>query len=672
MSKWVAHLNPEQQEAALHDFGPLLILAGAGSGKTTVLVSRTGRMIDEEICLADQICVLTFTNKAARELQHRVKQKIGDRANHIWAGTFHSFGLQVLRQFFKYAGLPKSFGLMDQSDSGALVKELLRNYNDSGKTAFDNEKLVSIMSTWRERGQTQAKSEDPYEIASEWLLPKYIRKMEILGVTDFEGLILKPIEMFRAHPDILERVQHKFKQVMVDEFQDTNQAQLDLVRLLSQTHLNVTVVGDDDQSIYGWRGACVKNILDFPHMFDACKVVRLERNYRSTPAILSVANAVITKNDKRHGKTLRSDPNALNGSKPELFVFESEDLEGQFVTQEIQRLHADGVPYKDIAILYRSNSQGALLESELRQGLIPYSLTGGTAFFDRKEIKDVLAFLKSSIAPHEVSLRRIINVPARGVGDTSVDRLAAFAEVRSMTFSDAVNNHSLVDLPEGAHTGLDHLLDFLGKMPTLILREPVEEANQRLLAALVELGYRKYIDHLHPQPIVAAQRWRLVEILCEVMVRYLKKHEATRKGIRKFVDAMLLRDFTNDEDDDKSQVQLLTFHACKGLEYPYVIMVGIEEDIIPHRRLGQDISEERRLFYVAVTRAKTHLVLTRAQNRQKYGRLTKSAPSRFLEEIPKDLLTVYENGARPLDNSERKSRLDELKKKIETNRKLVT
>ena len=393
---WTKGLNPEQSSAVLHTSGPLLILAGAGSGKTTVLVSRTGQILDTPGVKASEICVLTFTTKAARELKHRVELKVGPSAKDLWSGTFHSFGLRILRKYHTQAGLPSGFGVIDQGDSVEIIKELTSTIKNSGKESFKTDKIFTMINEWRATGRrTPINASDEYEIMTQVLLPKYLKKLDMLGVVDFEGLLLKPLELFKKHPEVLGEMRAQFKHMMVDEFQDTNMTQFELVKTLVQEHQNIAVVGDDDQSIYGWRGACVENILDFPKKFDNCKVIRLERNYRSTPAIIGIANEVIAKNTARHGKVLKANPDADYGMKPEIFVYDNDDFEAEEVCTHVNYFHGQGYTHGDIAILYRSNGQGGMVEAQLRRNQIPYSITGGTGFFDRKETKDVLAYLRS-------------------------------------------------------------------------------------------------------------------------------------------------------------------------------------------------------------------------------------------------------------------------------------
>ena len=664
MSSWHKGLNPEQITAVEHDRGPLLILAGAGSGKTTVLVARAGRLIQEQIVAAKKLCVLTFTNKAARELKHRVEQKLGGTAKGIWAGTFHSFGLSLLRRFHHEAHLPREFGILDAGDAGGIVKELLKDFNYCGKTAYDEDKLLSILSHWRESGRTEARKDEEYEIATEWLLPRYLKRLEHLGMVDFDGLILKPVELMKSDERIRESVQKLYDQVMVDEFQDTNQMQMRLIQRLVETHKNVAVVGDDDQSIYGWRGACVSNILNFPKLYDGCKVVRLERNYRSTPVILRLANAVIAKNTQRHAKVLRSD-RTEDGDAPELFVYENENEEAENVANEIQSLVAGGSPRKSIAVLYRSNSQGAMIEAELRRLGIAYAMSGGTAFFDRKEIRDVLAYLRSAIKPNEVSFRRILNTPSRGIGDKTIEHLTQYSRDNQRNFVEASRRWREVGIDEKIGAALEELWHELGTLVATILSAAGMTPGERLMRWLEEVGYKRHLAKHAPDHMVAAKRWRFLELFARLLDRFLEVGGRSAETVKEFIDAMELRDTRDDDEKNADKVQLLTLHACKGLEFPTVFLLGVEEDIIPHKTLGTDIAEERRLFYVGVTRAEKRLILTRAKRRKRHGRWIDSPPSRFLLEIPKGLLKEFES-SRPVCEEKRKSMLGDFWKKMES------
>lgn len=652
---WSQGLNPEQAQAVRHNHGPLLILAGAGSGKTTVLVSRTGRLIADGIARPEEICVLTFTNKAARELKHRVAQKLGDQGSKIWAGTFHSFGLQILRQFHKEAGLANYFGVIDQSDSTAIIRELLKDVKVVGKDKYDIDKILNIINERRVRGRAKLEGFDEYHEVAEILLPKFIKKLELLGVVDFEGLLLKPLELFETHPEVLEKVQERFKQVMVDEFQDTNETQMRLIKKIIGKYKNISVVGDDDQSIYGWRGAQIANILNFPKEFTPCEVIKLEKNYRCSPAILSLANEVISKNKVRHGKILTPEGKFKQAELPELFLIENDEEEAEFVVREIQMLIKAGRIPQDFAVLYRSNTQGGMIESVMRRQHVPYTVSGGTAFFDRKEIKDILAYLRLSINMNDVGLRRIINTPSRGIGDTTIEKIGEYAKIHKLTFAKACIEWRKADVQEKAGESIDELFRFIGSIPSLIMdSKNGVSAGENLLSVLSQINYKSYIQSTSAEPHVAEKRWTLVEIFSRVLDSFTKKGGMSPKTLREFVDAMELRD-SQDEEDDRNKVSLMTLHACKGLEFPIVFIVGVEEDLLPHKNLGSDVDEERRLFYVGLTRAKERLILSRCKTRKRHGQQKPVTASRFLLEIPKAMIRDHQGEFRPVTAEQRES-----------------
>jgi DNA helicase-2/ATP-dependent DNA helicase PcrA len=668
---WLKGLNPEQQKAVKHNYGPLLILAGAGSGKTTVLVSRTGRMISEKVAQASEVCVLTFTNKSARELKHRVSHKLGSAGNGLWAGTFHSFGLQILRRFHKHAGLSPYFGIVDQTDCNAVLKELIKDIKNSGKDKFDLDKILSMINDRRTGLAPVTEGFDEYHEMVEILTPKFAKRLEHLGVVDFEGLLIKPLQLFKEHPEILEKVQNQFSQLMVDEFQDTNRMQMDLIHQISKAHNNITVVGDDDQSIYGWRGAEVKNILNFPQEFKNCEVIKLERNYRSSSEILDVANAAISKNKNRHGKVLKAEASQTTGELPEVFILEREEDECEFVVSEILHFQRQDFKLKDLAILYRSNTQGGLIESSLRRAGIAYNISGGTSIFDRKEIKDLMAYLKQSLAPNEVSLRRIINVPPRGVGDTTLDKLTEYSQKKRLTFMDACRLWREAEVQEKTGFAIDFLMNFIEELPKNILDFNVGSSpGAKMVQIFSDLGYRDYVYGSATDPKGAEKKWMVVEILGRILDSYLGRRAYEVEYIKSFIDCMLLRDDLNEDEANQNKVQLMTLHASKGLEFPIVILAGLEEDLLPHKNLGSDIDEERRLFYVGVTRAKQKLVMSRCLQRKKNGVVRPSTPSRFLLEIPVALYKEFPMGARPVTGQDREdlvsSFLSNLNSKIDS------
>lgn len=654
MSKWTEGLNPEQVDAVNHNYGPLLILAGAGSGKTTVLVSRTGRLIEDKVAKAEQICVLTFTNKAARELKHRVSVKVGPKAKGLWAGTFHSFGLQLLRKNHKLCGLPAQFGILDQSDSQAVLKDLAKNLRNTTKEKFDFSKVLECVNLLRAKKTLPVDQLVEYHEMAMALAPGYEKELLRLGVVDFEGLLLEPLRLFSEHPEVLMQTQERFQQIMVDEFQDTNKEQMKLIRQISDSHQNLAVVGDDDQSIYGWRGAEIQNILNFPKDFKNCQVIKLERNYRSSSSILDLGNAVIAKNEKRHGKILRSEKKKkLEHQKPEVFVLDNEDEEADFVCREIQTIKAAGGRNKDIAILYRSNTQGAFIETSLRKSQIPYTITGGTSIFDRKEAKDWLAFLKQSLNDDEVSFRRIVNLPPRGLGDNTLDKLVAYAEEVGLNLPQASKKWDKADLPEEKGQILDTFNDWLWTFPQRLLDETSigETISKRFEHLVREIGYRDYLLKTS-EGMAFEKKWQVIEIVGRILESYVGRRDPSIGTLKDFVDSMQLRDDVGNEEE-KDVVQLMTFHASKGLEFPHVILVGVEEDLLPHKRLGSDLDEERRLFYVGITRAQEKLTLSYCRQRKKQGVVRPVAPSRFLLEIDQSLVVCHEMGNRPVTATER-------------------
>ena len=666
-NSWVSGLNPEQKQAVLHNYGPLLILAGAGSGKTTVLVARTGRLIDDKIVRPEEIVVLTFTNKAARELKERVSHKLGKLGKKIWAGTFHSFGLSMLKKHYKKAGLPKNFGIVDSGDCKAIIREIIKEIRHDSQDSFDVEKVLNIVNKWRESGNHQGNPEDPYEQIAEMVMPRYVKKLELLGVVDFDGLLLKPIEILENYPEVAQDYQHRIQQLMVDEFQDTNNLQMRLVSKLVEGHNNISVVGDDDQAIYGWRGAQVSNILGFPKKFAGCEVVRLVRNYRSTKSILDVANALIENNRHRHDKTLQAGLENKNEVKPEIFVYETDDEEVEELIGQIKYFQTQGFDYKDIAVLYRSNSQGGMLEGHLRYHKIPYLLTGGSAFFDRKEVKDVLAYIRCCLSPNEVAVRRILHSPPRGIGEKTIKRIEHVAHEKDISFFKTLVN--IKDIPEIAAAHIRSAQDLVNQLDELknqLIHSATDSCGDVLLKFLSHIGYRDYVYGNYKDATAGGKRWILIDILARVLNSFIEKGGRKEKTLRDFIDSMELRDQIDSAvEGNQNKIQLMTLHACKGLEFPVTIIIGVEEDMIPHKTLGSDIDEERRLFYVGVTRAKRRLVLTRARKRKRYGKLRPVSPSRFLFEFPEKLVTVFEEGHRPLAEADRQQMMKDLFAKIE-------
>lgn len=662
MSNWTSRLNAEQMQAVLHRDGPLLILAGAGSGKTTVLVSRAGQLIETGVS-ARSLMVLTFTNKAARELKHRVNHRLGEQAKGLWAGTFHSWGLQLLKKNARAARLPEKFGVIDQTDATAILKDLLRNLTVGGKDKFDLERLLNLVQVIRLQGRLPQSETDEYGEVATVLAPKFNRRLELLGVVDFDGLLLRPLALLRENEKLRDSVRQSIQYLMVDEFQDTNALQMELIDELLSPARNIAVVGDDDQAIYGFRGAEVHHILQFPKRYEPCQVIRLERNYRSSEAILRLANRVIAQNKHRHGKVLKSQKALASNQKPEVFTFENEEEEAEAVLREIRELRDQGLQCRDIAVLYRSNSQSALIESQLRQNQIPYSVTGGTSLFDRKEIKDVMAFLRFTLHQSDLSLRRILNLPPRGIGDQTFERIDEFSNQHHLSFFRACQRANEISAiaPQTTEAIAFFLQNALGLSQSLTESAKVGDA---LLEYLQQIGYRQYLYEQASAASSGEKKWVLMEIFARIMNQASEKYPDRREGLEEFLNRMELRDDPNDSAE-RDEVSLMTLHASKGLEFKAVFLIGVEEDLLPHRTLGENIDEERRLFYVGLTRAQERLWLSHCRFRRRYGSPRPVAVSRFLHEIPEDHYTKYADGVRPWSDQDRVSKLAEFYKKFE-------
>lgn len=671
--RWTEGLNPEQVDAVRHESGPLLILAGAGSGKTTVLVSRTGRLIDVVGRKASELLVVTFTNKAARELKARVAHRIGERAKGLVAGTFHSLGLSLMREFHRELDLNPGFGILDQEDSGGVVRDLLKETKSAVKDSFRVETILSCIHALRANDRaTLIAAGDEYADLARVLLPKYIKSLSRLGVVDFESLILDPLRLLKERPEVCQRLNERFVDVMVDEFQDTNDSQFELVKLLAGPRQNLSVVGDDDQSIYGWRGAKISNILDFPKRFANCRVVRLERNYRSSPLILDLANTIIAKNEKRHGKVLKTSAKQVKSpTKPELFAYETDEIEAEEIVSQIRHFQREDYRYADIAVLYRSNGQGGLIEAQLRRNQIPYTITGGTGLFERREIKDVLAYIRLSLSPNELAFRRVMNTPPRGLGDAAIEKIEVGAKRLGVRLHVAARKWRELGVQEAAGEGLDLFFSWLDALPDQILHNPTDSAGDALLGELARIGYRDFLFNQSAKPEVGQKKWELVGILGRVLNGFIQRGGREISTLEEFLTALELRDQGEEPSsadaaspEAQGSVQLLTLHASKGLEFPVVLIVGCEEDLIPHKLLGQDVAEERRLFYVGVTRAKERLVLTRALTRRRHGRQQPVSITRFLADLPDQLLCRFETGFRPVDEVSRQSMVSDLMAKL--------
>ena len=673
-------MNPAQEEAVEHQNGPLLVLAGAGSGKTRVITHRIARLLERGIP-AHMICALTFTNKAAGEMAERVAHIVKEQKllpppssrkrkaeGGIVISTFHSFGLMVLgRERKKTGGM---FTIFDQGDCLATVKDLLSRTDADRR--FDAAAIMTRISNAKNAFLTpeelKEREGDDYDEMTKIVYPRYQAALRNFRAYDFDDLVCEVARIWKEREEILDRWQKEYLYVLVDEYQDTNRAQLEVLRLLCNRHKNICVVGDDDQAIYAWRGADVRNILEFEEHFAGAKVVKLEQNYRSSAAVLAVANAVISKRtDSKYRKTLFTE--RPGGDKVVLAVAPSPEAEAAYVACEMRRrIREENKKPREMAILYRSNGQAKLLEESLREQGVPYRMIGGQQFFERKEVKDILAYLKLALnRADEISLRRIVNYPPRGIGDTSIERLTTHALARGWTLWQTIERvDALDDMPNSARDGCEVLEKTIADMrKRLIVDRQAASAVARELCDTI--GLRKDIDATSPSPNASARRWGNVEGLFGLLGR--REQRVTEGGgdataerdLASFLHSLTLQ-MTEDEEDPGNVVTLSTLHGSKGLEFDYVWLVGCEEGLIPHSRTlevkaseatVQDVEEERRLFYVGVTRAKHHLELLRCKHRVMRGKPMPRTPCRFLSDIPAELFEEIEiKDASPMSTGE--------------------
>ncbi len=646
----LAPLNNEQREAVKHHRGPALVLAGAGSGKTRTVVHRIAYLMSEHEVLPHQILAVTFTNKAAGELKERVASLIGDAARDLWVSTFHSACLRVLRTYGDRVELKPGFGIYDDSDQLDLLKDLLGEIKGMSEAnprtlralidrAKSNLWSPEILAERGEREWGRMVSGLPLPVIAD-VYRLYQTRLRQANAVDFNDILGRTVELFDDHPDVLDKVQQRAVFIHVDEYQDTNAAQYRLTRQLADAYENLMVVGDPDQSIYAFRGADVRNILDFKRDFQDAAVYRLELNYRSNGGILAVANAVIDQNQGRIEKTLK--PVKPAGEKTKLYRAADHRAEGEFVARSIERLAAErGLGHESFAVLYRTNSQSRVLEEALRRASIPARIVGGVGFYERREVKDVLSYARAALNPaDDVSWRRIMNRPKRGIGATSEQNLAAWATRNREPFSAAVRNAGTVLAGTPA---VKRLVDFSQLMDDLALASEELPAAAFLSAVLDQSGY---LDALRREGTHEAEG--RIDNLDE-LVNAVAEWQAEQQGsIADFLDeAALLASVddravkaVNGEVADEA-VTLMTLHNAKGLEFPVVFLVGMEENLLPHRNTTsslKELEEERRLLYVGLTRAEDELFLVYCESRLTFGRLEPARPSRFLEDIPSELL----------------------------------
>jgi DNA helicase II / ATP-dependent DNA helicase PcrA len=633
-------LNPEQQSAVKATDGPLLLMAGAGSGKTRVLTHRIAYLIVEKRVNPYNILAITFTNKAAREMRERIGKMMGGVAEEIWISTFHSMCVRILRRDIDRMGYNRNFTILDTGDQQSVVKGILKDKNLDPKK-YDPRAILGAISSAKNElvdPEEYAKTAGGYfEQTVSDVYTEYQKRLRKNQALDFDDLIMMTIQLFQRVPEVLEYYQRKFQYIHVDEYQDTNRAQYMLVKFLANRFKNLCVVGDSDQSIYRWRGADIANILSFEKDYPNATVILLEQNYRSTKRILLAANKVIENNATRKAKNLWTEN--PEGNKLVYYRADSEQGEAQFVAGKIKELTRDG-KYKnsDVAILYRTNAQSRVMEEVLLKSNIEYSIVGGTKFYDRKEIKDMLAYLRLISNPDDdISLQRIINVPKRGIGSSSVDKMANFAAMHDISIFQALDSVELLGLSpkitKGAREFRDLIKNYTQMQEFLSVTELVEDI-------LDKSGYREMLKA--EKSIEAQSRLENLDELLSVTKNFEEGSE-DKSLVAFLTDLALVADIDSlDDDGEKTDsITLMTLHSAKGLEFPVVFLIGLEEGVFPHSRSlmeEAEMEEERRLAYVGITRAEQSLFITNAQMRTLYGRTSMNPASRFISEIPEDLL----------------------------------
>ena len=631
-------LNKEQYEGATTIDGQVLILAGAGSGKTRVLTHRMAHMIDDLGIAPYSILAITFTNKAAKEMKDRVKALIGERAENMWISTFHSTCVRILRREIDKIGYKSSFTIYDSSDQKTLVKECMKtlNINDKditeqeimGKIGKAKDRMQSVRSFMLENEANfrEKKIADVYEM--------YQKRLKENNALDFDDLIFKTVELFKNNPEVLEFYQNKFKYIMVDEYQDTNGAQYELVKLLASKYKNICVVGDDDQCIYQWRGADIQNILDFEKDYPGAKVIKLEQNYRSKGNILSAANVVIVNNANRKSKVLRTEQEP--GNKIKIYRAYADSDEGDFVSKQILDIkNKEDKNYNDFAILYRTNAQSRIFEESFRRKGVPYKIVGGTRFYDRKEIKDVLAYLKVIVNPQDdISIRRIINVPKRSIGDATVAKVQEFASSFEFDLWDALAE--VRSIPTLTSRNVSTIEPFVALMENFMELSETVPVSVLIESILKDTGYLKQLQESNE--IEDKSRIENLKELVSDAADFEKNNED--KSLSAYLERVSLVQDTDKIEEEDDAVVLMTIHSAKGLEFPVVFMVGMENGIFPGNASFEkesEMEESRRLCYVGITRAKQTLFMTSAEVRRVFGKTVAYPQSDFINEIKPDL-----------------------------------
>ena len=652
-------LNPRQNEAVKYVAGPCLVLAGAGSGKTRVITNKIAYLVQQCDYKARNIAALTFTNKAAREMKERVGQTLGKQeAKGLMVSTFHTLGLNIIRREYKALGLKASFSLFDDQDQMALLKELTEQQIDGDKDLL--KQLLSTISNWKNdmlspaEAKAHASSERDQMFA--YCYEMYQRQMKAYNALDFDDLILMPVLLLRDNQEVRQRWQNKIRYLLVDEYQDTNTSQYIFVKLLVGERARFTVVGDDDQSIYSWRGAQPENLVLLNKDFPSLKVIKLEQNYRSTSRILRTANILIANNPHVFEKTLFSE--IPDGEMLKVITAKNEEHEAEKVVGElIAHRFLNNTQYKDYSILYRGNHQSRLFEKALMQNRIPYKISGGTSFFSRAEIKDIMAYLRLlTNLDDDNAFLRIVNTPRREIGPVTLEKLGTYANMRGKSLFAASFEMGLEQHLSGR--GLESLQRFTRWVVELSDNAERGDTVAAVRQLVRDINYEDWLYETSASPKAAEMRMKNVSDLYSWITADLEgdNYDQEEKTLKEVVQRLTLRDMMErgEDDDDADQVQLMTLHASKGLEFPYVYLVGTEEGILPHQTsVDEDnVEEERRLAYVGITRAQKELTFTLCKERRQFGELIKPEPSRFLFELPQDDLE-WEADKKPITQEQR-------------------
>lgn len=637
----MSRLNPRQQEAVNYVGGPMLVLAGAGSGKTSVITRKIAYLIQQCGIRAQYIVAVTFTNKAAREMKERVSSLLrGGEGRGLTVSTFHNLGLNIIRKEYARLGYKPGFSIFDDGDIKALLTDIMQK-EYAGDDGVDE--IKHYIGSWKNDlitpEQALAEARNPKEQTAAIVYTHYQRTLKAYNAVDFDDLIMQPVKLFQDHPEVLEKWRNRVRYMLVDEYQDTNASQYLLVKLLVQERAHFTVVGDDDQSIYAWRGARPENLMQLKEDFPSLKVVMLEQNYRSTSRILKCANVLIANNPHAFEKQLWSEMG--HGDPIRVIRCRNEEAEAERVAMEILTLHLKTQrPYSDFAILYRGNYQAKLIELKLQHHQIPYRLSGGTSFFGRQEVKDLMSYFRLLVNPDDDNaFLRVINVPRREIGSTTLEKLGNYATARKISMYAACDEIGLGELMDSRFT--DRLSRFKHYMDNLRQQCAQHDPIAALRSMVMDIDYETWVRSQTSSDKAADFRMSNVWFLIDALKNTLERDEEGEMTIEEAIAKLVLRDMLErqqEEEEGAEGVQMMTLHASKGLEFPYVFIMGVEEEILPHRSSieADTIEEERRLAYVGITRARQNLAMTFAAKRKQYGEIIECMPSRFLDELPQE------------------------------------